>query len=86
MNVSIRHAKLSALFFGVLLIFAASVTLTGAHAGTWVSVRVAGLLPLDTTCSISSPSSPNVVLPGSGACVIPVGTRERAPVAAFSVY
>ena len=84
MNVSSRHAKSSALFFSVLLIFAASVTLTSVHAGRVVSVQVAGLLPTDTTCSISSPSSPNVVLPGSGACVIPAGTRERAPVA-FSV-
>jgi hypothetical protein len=43
-------------------------------AGRWVSVRVTGLLPTDTTCSISSPSSPNVVLPGSAACAIQAGT------------
>ena len=46
----------------------------GLQAGSRVSVRAAGLLPTDTTCSISSPSSPNVILPGTAACVIQVGT------------
>ena len=74
MILSGRHVKISALLFGVLLIFAASVTLSIVHAGRWVSVHVTGLLPTDTTCSISSPSSPNVVLPGSAACAIQAGT------------
>ena len=74
MIVSSRQVKLSALLFSVLLIFAASVAVTHVHAGGWVSVHVTGLLPTDTTCTISSPSSPNVVLPGSAACAIRTGT------------
>ena len=66
--------KLSALLVTLLLIFAGNVTLTSVHAGGWVSVHVTGLLPTDTTCTISSPSSPNVVLPGSAACAIQAGT------------
>jgi len=54
--------------------FAASVILTSVHAGGWVSVHVTGLLPTDTTCTISSPSSPSVIAPGSAACAIQVGT------------
>jgi hypothetical protein len=42
--------------------------------GVDVSVQGSGFLPTDTTCSISSPSSPNPILPGSGACVIQSGT------------
>ena len=72
--LSSRHVKASALLLSVLLIFAANVTLTSVHAGRWISVHVTGLLPTDTTCSISSPSSPNVVLPGSAACAIQAGT------------
>jgi hypothetical protein len=42
--------------------------------GLDVSVHGFGFLPTDTTCSISSPSSPNPILPGSGACVIQSGS------------
>ena len=72
--LSSRHVKVSALLFSVLLIFAASVTLNSVHAGRWISVHVTGLLPTNRTCSISSPSSPNAVLPGSAACAIQLGT------------
>ena len=58
----------------VLLMLAASVILTNVHAGGWVSIHVTGLLPTDTTCTISSPSSPSVIAPGSAACAIQVGT------------
>jgi hypothetical protein len=44
------------------------------QAGSRVSVHVTGLLPTDTTCQLSSPSSPNVILPGTAACVIQAGT------------
>jgi len=47
---------------------------TGFPPGTGVSIHASGLLPTDTTCSISSPSSPGVILPGTGACVIQSGT------------
>jgi hypothetical protein len=47
---------------------------TGYQAGSRVSIQATGLLPTDTTCVISSPSSPNVVLPGTAACVIQAGT------------
>jgi hypothetical protein len=46
----------------------------GLQAGSRVSVRATGLLPTDTTCQLSSPSSPNVILPGTAACVIQVGS------------
>jgi hypothetical protein len=46
----------------------------GLRAGSRVSVEATGLLPTDTTCQLSSPSSPNVILPGTAACVIQVGT------------
>ena len=42
--------------------------------GSRISVQATGLLPTDTTCQLSSPSSPNVILPGSAACVIQAGT------------
>jgi hypothetical protein len=53
----------------------AQVGLTPAtdQPGADVSVRGVGFLPTDTTCSISSPSSPNVVLTGTAACVIQSG-------------
>jgi hypothetical protein len=47
---------------------------TGLQPGSRVSFQATGLLPTDTTCQISSPSSPNVILPGTGACVIQAGT------------
>jgi len=47
-----------------------------SSSGRWISVQATGLLPTDTTCSITSPSSPNVILPGSAACVIQVGTGD----------
>ena len=46
----------------------------GFAAGISVSIHASGLLPTDTTCQISSPSSPGVVLPGTAACVIQSGT------------
>jgi hypothetical protein len=48
----------------------------GYAAGSRVSIQATGLLPTDTTCQISSPSSPNVVLPGTAACVIQAGTGD----------
>ena len=42
--------------------------------GSRVSIQATGLLPIDTTCQLSSPSSPNVILPGTAACVIQAGT------------
>ena len=47
---------------------------TSLQAGSRVSVQATGLLPTDTTCQLSSPSSPNVILPGTAACVIQAGT------------
>ena len=41
--------------------------------GLDVVVQGSGFLPTDTTCTIGSPSSPNPILPGSGACVIQSG-------------
>jgi len=48
--------------------------IAGLQAGSRVSIRATGLLPTDTTCQLSSPSSPNPILPGTAACVIQVGT------------
>jgi len=45
-----------------------------AWPGARVSVHATGLLPTDTTCQLSSPSSPSVILPGTAACVIQSGT------------
>jgi hypothetical protein len=68
-----RDVKVSVLF-SILLVLAVSVIPISVHAGGWVSVHVTGLLPTDTTCTISSPSSPSVIAPGSAACAIQVGT------------
>ena len=46
----------------------------GYQAGSRVSIQATGLLPTDTTCRLSSPSSPNVILPGTAACAIQAGT------------
>ena len=46
----------------------------GYQAGSRVSIQARGMLPTDTTCQLSSPSSPNVILPGTAACVIQSGT------------
>ena len=46
----------------------------GYYPGSRVSIEATGLLPTDTTCQLSSPSSPNPILPGTGACVIQAGT------------
>jgi len=46
----------------------------GYGPGSRVSIQANGLLPTDNTCQLSSPSSPNVILPGTAACVIQVGT------------
>jgi hypothetical protein len=45
-----------------------------SQPGGEVSVQGVGFLPTDTTCSISSPSSPSLVLTGTVACVIQSGT------------
>jgi len=50
------------------------VHVAGYQAGSRVSIQATGLLPTDTACLLSSPSSPNVVLPGTAACVIQAGT------------
>ena len=42
--------------------------------GGRVSVQGYGFLPTDTTCTISGPNSPNLILNGSAACVIQSGT------------
>jgi len=42
--------------------------------GGRVSVEGSGFLPTDNTCTISSPSSSNLILAGTAACVIQVGT------------
>lgn len=42
--------------------------------GRQVSITGAGFLPIDNTCTISSPSSPYVILSGVAACVIQVGS------------
>ena len=42
--------------------------------GDQISVQGSGFLPTDTTCTISSPSSPNLIQPGTAACVIRMGT------------
>jgi len=44
--------------------------------GQDVSILGTGFMPTDTTCTISSPSNPNPILPGSGACVITSGTAR----------
>jgi len=44
--------------------------------GQDVSIQGTGFLPTDTTCTISSPSTPNPILPGSGACVTTSGTAR----------
>jgi len=46
----------------------------GYAPGSSVSIHASGMLPTDTTCQISSPSSPGVVLQGTAACVIQAGT------------
>jgi len=43
------------------------------QAGSRVSIQATGLLPTDTTCQLSSPSSPNPILPGTAACVVQGG-------------
>ena len=42
--------------------------------GLDVSVQGVGFLPTDTTCNLSSPSSPNVILQGTTACVTQSGS------------
>ena len=45
-----------------------------ARPGAGVSIHATGMLPTDSTCQLSSPSSPNVILPGTAACVIRLGS------------
>ena len=51
--------------------------------GTQIAIQASGFLPTDTTCTISSPSSTNVILTRSAACVIPSGTG--APLGGFTI-
>ncbi len=50
------------------------LSLVSGAPGVDVSVQGSGFLPTDTTCNISSPSSPNPILPGTEACVIQGGS------------
>lgn len=54
----------------------AQMGLSGAtgEPGSDVSFRGVGFLPTDTTCTISSPSSPNPILTGTAACTIQAGS------------
>jgi hypothetical protein len=45
-----------------------------SRPGAGVSIHATGMLPTDSTCQLSSPSSPNVILPGTAACVIQLGS------------
>jgi len=45
-----------------------------AAPGGHVSVQGTGFLPTDTTCTISSPNTPNLIFNGTAACVIQAGT------------
>ncbi|MGA2783192.1 MAG: hypothetical protein ABSF09_00640 [Candidatus Bathyarchaeia archaeon] len=51
-----------------------SISHADAHPGAGVSIHATGMLPTDSTCQISSPPSPNVILPGTAACVIQLGS------------
>ena len=53
-----------------------SLTLTpiAGTIGTTISIHGSGFLTTDQSCSISSISTPNPILPGSSACAITVGT------------
>jgi len=51
-----------------------SMSHAAAQPGTGVSIHATGLLSTDTTCQLSSPSSPGVILPGTAACVIQSGS------------
>ena len=42
--------------------------------GGRVFVQGNGFLPTDTTCTISSPTTPNLIFGGTAACVIQMGT------------
>ena len=46
---------------------------TGAP-GVDVSIMGTGFLPTDTTCTISSPSNPNLILTGTSACALQAGS------------
>jgi len=54
-----------------------------AQPGTDVSVTASGFLPTDTSCTISSPSSHNVLLAGTVACAIQAGSGT--PYGSFTV-
>lgn len=51
-----------------------SLSHADARPGAGVSIHATGMLPTDSTCQISSPSSPSVILPGTAACVIQLGS------------
>lgn len=50
------------------------LTPAGGITGTQVHVRGSGFMSSDTSCTISSPTSPNVIFGNSGACTIQSGT------------
>jgi hypothetical protein len=68
------------LIFGLLITAASAMlitvesspTISLSGTGSSISFTGAGFLPVDTTCSVSSPSSSSVIL--SSACVIQAGT------------
>jgi|SRR5208283_617306 len=51
--------------------------------GTQIAIQASGFMPTDTTCSISSPSSTNVILTSSAACVLQSGSG--APMGGFMI-
>lgn len=47
---------------------------TVSAPGGEISVQGYGFLPTDTSCTISSPATPNLIFNGTAACVIQSGT------------
>jgi len=64
---------LMAVFTAVMPVSSA-ISSPASYPGGRVSVQGSGFLPTDTTCTLSSPSSPNLILTGTSACVIQMGT------------
>ncbi len=53
--------------------------------GQEILVNGTGFLPTDQSCSVSSPSTPNPILPGSSGCVITVGSTQGNVSASFII-
>jgi len=51
--------------------------------GTQITFQASGFMPTDTTCTISGPSSTNVILTSTSACVIRSGSG--APMGGFTI-